>query len=415
MERLDSKNAILETILKGTLILAVATVVLSVRDYLYDLDNNGYVGIGLAVPIVTLAVIIWLYFLTKRGHTKLASSLLVLAILIPTMYTSIKWESLVPQGIVAYALIIFISAILLGSRLTFLLTFFVCLFLITLSYLQTHGIVTSSTAWRQEVFDVEDNIIASLTFAAIAVVAWLAEKEIKKHQKALLEERDSLDRKVKEHEQLAQVTKFAEFGKISSGLIHDLANPLTIVSNTVTDLNLEQAIRATKKMEQFVNVARKQFSNDDRRIRFDIGSELSDVLLLLSHKIRDAVIILDTRIENNVWLYGNPTKMSKVLTNLIANSIDSFEICPPQNKNITVQIGKSELGLKVSVWDNGCGIDAADHGKVFEPFYTTKANSTGTGLGLVICKDIIEKDFGGKIYVESEIGKGSVFHVEIPL
>src|SRR5207302_6994020 len=110
-----------------------------------------------------------------------------------------------------------------------------------------------------------------------------------------------------------------------------------------------------------------------------------------------------------------PGEMRKVFSNLIANAIDAIK----RRGTITVRVRKSrrwnssaQPGVRITVADSGIGITPADRRKIFEPFYTTK-KETGTGLGLWLSKDIVQKH-GGSIAVRSK-NNGTVFSVFIPV
>jgi len=108
---------------------------------------------------------------------------------------------------------------------------------------------------------------------------------------------------------------------------------------------------------------------------------------------------------------GNPVQITQVLVNLIANAADALAGASESWIKVTIQ--PRDQNLLFIVEDNGPGIPAAAMDKLWSPFYTTKPVGKGTGLGLSICKKIVE-DHGGRIWVESENGKGTAFYFSIP-
>ena len=96
--------------------------------------------------------------------------------------------------------------------------------------------------------------------------------------------------------------------------------------------------------------------------------------------------------------------------NVLHNAIQSIEGAG----KIGVSVRQSKGRVHISISDTGCGIDANDVKHVFDPFFTTKTVGEGTGLGLSISYGIV-KDHGGDLWVESQVGKGSVFHIELPI
>ena len=100
--------------------------------------------------------------------------------------------------------------------------------------------------------------------------------------------------------------------------------------------------------------------------------------------------------------------MRRVFTNLFTNAVQAM----PDGGRLTITASKTEEEALISVQDTGVGISEENMGKLFQPLFTTK--SKGQGFGLPVCKRIVEAH-GGKITVESKVGKGSTFTVKIPL
>jgi len=105
-------------------------------------------------------------------------------------------------------------------------------------------------------------------------------------------------------------------------------------------------------------------------------------------------------------------QLEQVVVNLVTNAANAI----PEGRRgeITIRTGPGTEGMvRLEVSDNGPGIPPELREKIFEPFFTTRTEGTGTGLGLSICH-VIVKAHGGKLTVESEVGKGSTFRVELP-
>ena len=113
-----------------------------------------------------------------------------------------------------------------------------------------------------------------------------------------------------------------------------------------------------------------------------------------------------------VW--ADRDKVTQVLTNLIGNAI---KFTPPRGKVMISSMTQNQDWAQVSVSDTGAGISTEERGKIFDKFYQIAANGEpkpkGTGLGLAICKTLVELH-SGKIWVESELGKGSTFYFTLP-
>lgn len=113
-------------------------------------------------------------------------------------------------------------------------------------------------------------------------------------------------------------------------------------------------------------------------------------------------------------IYTDPNAVEQVLINLLINAAqasDKKEAWITLNARIT---SKENKCIEISVIDNGCGMDKNTKDKVFDPFFTTKPSESGSGLGLYITYNMVEK-LNGHITVESEKGKGSCFTVNLPV
>ncbi len=229
-------------------------------------------------------------------------------------------------------------------------------------------------------------------------------------------------------ESMGQLYRFAEFGKLSSGLFHDLVNPLTAVSLNMemvksTDSRdgagsgqyLNRALAATRKMEDFITSVRKQISRQENKGIFCMDEEVRQVIDILSFKAQRASVEVVFVNEKPVETYGDNIKWSQVALNLISNAIDSYNgEDSPLHREILVTLIQTGGTVVFSVQDYGVGIPPEHVTKLFEPFFTTKTARTGMGIGLSLVRGIIEKEFKGKIVVESTPGLGSIFTVTIP-
>jgi signal transduction histidine kinase len=117
--------------------------------------------------------------------------------------------------------------------------------------------------------------------------------------------------------------------------------------------------------------------------------------------------------ENLPKIYTEPYALEQILLNLLINAAQAADKHDSWIKlNVTVNNGEQEhIGIEVS--DNGCGIDGETQLKIFDPFFTTKSQAEGTGLGLYVCHTLVER-LKGRIEVESDPGKGSVFRLILP-
>jgi len=215
---------------------------------------------------------------------------------------------------------------------------------------------------------------------------------------------------------------------MAAGIAHELNNPLTSVtgfaelalegvpegSETRTDLDmvLREALRARDVVRRLLDFARQ---SESTRARASLNNVIEDVLALSRHLIRTNGVELSLELAEELpWATVDVNQMKQVLLNLVHNALQAM---PNGGKmKITTQSGSRHQRdwVVVSVQDTGEGMAQLEQARIFEPFYTTKGNQGGTGLGLSVTYGIVT-DHGGQIDVESQPGTGSKFMVWLPL
>ncbi len=401
-------------------------------------------------PYATLAILAWfvfLFYLSRRGRFRLASYFLLSAFFLLATYAAFTWGVEIQVALLFFVLIIVMSGILISSRFAFATTVIASLALLLINYLHVNSVVTPNTYWKTDSAGIADVIMFGTIFAIIATVSWLSNNQIekslvraRKSEADLKDERDSLEIKVDQRtkelkevqaEKMAQLYRFAEFGRISSGLYHDLINPLNAVSLNLgkTDGPAEEtkqyvgnAVRAAKKLEDLVVAVRKQLAREETKTLFSIEEEIRHVLEVLSHKAEQANVDLRFVPGSDIKMFGDAIKFNQVVLNLVANGIDACmpptaEMVPisPGDRWVKVALVEEPETLIMVVEDNGVGIPEQHIDKIFEPFFTTKINGQGIGIGLSMAKRIVEKDFGGLLTAKSEAGRGSSFKTSLPV
>ena len=222
--------------------------------------------------------------------------------------------------------------------------------------------------------------------------------------------------------QLFQAEKLAGMGTFASGIAHDINNPLYILlafsENILEETDLptihsqaQSIIDAGKRIQaicqNITQYARAAKPRDAAPV--EVNSTLDEALKIAQF----ATILQDLSISKNyeekLEVLANPDELFQVFVNLMTNAIHAME-----GKGTLTLSSWSENGIgKVAIGDTGCGIAQENLDKIFEPFFTTKPKGEGTGLGLHNVKAIIKK-YQGDLFVESEVGKGTTFVIELP-
>jgi signal transduction histidine kinase len=242
-----------------------------------------------------------------------------------------------------------------------------------------------------------------------------------------VELRARMDAQRSAENRLVQAAKLAAVGEMAAGIAHELNNPLTSVtgfaelalsdipheSGTRKDLEIvmREATRARDVVRRLLDFARQ---GESTRARASLNDVVEDVVALSKHLIHTSGVTLTLALQENLpWALVDVNQMKQVLLNLIHNALQAM----PNGGDLTISTESTMRGgrdwIKVSVQDTGIGIPKPDQTRIFEPFYTTKGDQGGTGLGLSVTYGIVT-DHGGQIDVESQPGTGSKFSVWLP-
>lgn len=226
-------------------------------------------------------------------------------------------------------------------------------------------------------------------------------------------------------EQLAQADKLASIGELSSGVAHEINNPLGVIlgytqlllrgapdtSESHADLKtIEKHVRNCKTIvEDLLSFSRK--SGTEKEV-LDIHLVVDDVLSFVQHHSNIEHITIEKDYNPSVLpLMVDEKKIKQVLINLMMNAIHA--VGKEGRIRISTDVDEKGEDLCIKVADDGHGIESRHLKKIFDPFFTTKATGEGTGLGLSVSYGIIQ-NHGGHIRVESQLGEGSVFTVVLP-
>jgi signal transduction histidine kinase len=227
-------------------------------------------------------------------------------------------------------------------------------------------------------------------------------------------------------EQLVQSGKMAAVGTLTSGIAHELNNPLNNIGLT-TEALLEDFESYTdddrqRMLAQIYTQVERASSTVKNLLDFTRKDRSAFTALVVSDTVRSAVRLVsneamlggvtwDLKLEGDAPpVRGNPHDLQQVFLNLFLNAIQAM----PEGGVIRVEVHPDgDSFVRVDVADTGVGIAAEHLDEIFDPFFTTKNPGEGTGLGLSVSHSIIEKH-GGRVEVESEPGTGTTFSVYLP-
>ncbi|HEX3320032.1 MAG TPA: ATP-binding protein [Terriglobales bacterium] len=239
---------------------------------------------------------------------------------------------------------------------------------------------------------------------------------------------DDITERVELESQLSQADKLSSIGLLAAGVAHEVNTPLAVISSYAQMLQkqlqgdekksglLEKITRQTFRASEIVNnLLNFSRTSGTEFTDVNINKVISDTLALLEHQFRVSKVRVEDDLYNDLpTIQGNPGRLQQVFLNLFLNAKDAM----PEGGTLRIATSNGEH-VSVRVADTGSGIAQEHIHRIYDPFFTTKANSQqgqnrGTGLGLSVTYGIIQ-EHAGKIRVESRPGQGTTFHLDFPL
>lgn len=223
-------------------------------------------------------------------------------------------------------------------------------------------------------------------------------------------------------EQLRQADRLRTVGRLASGLAHELGTPLNVVSvyarmiaegeDSLDEAQLhaktvaEEADRMTAIIRQLLDFARHRPPEKVRQSLRGVVRQAFDLLGPVAERKRVRLVLAD---GEDVEAEVDAGQLHQVLTNLVVNAMHAM----PEGGTVGALVTTRGSAAEIAVSDEGVGIPADQLSRVFDPFFTTKDVGEGTGLGLSVSYGIVQ-EHGGRFEVESEVGKGTTFHLLLP-
>jgi len=218
---------------------------------------------------------------------------------------------------------------------------------------------------------------------------------------------------------LEKQSRHASMGEMISNIAHQWRQPinrinlsLDVVEEIIKDEKIDnpiinKRIDNSKKNIQYMSQTIDDFSNffspNKSKSKFEIDNVVQKALNLIQSRTNG--INIEVKVDKDIEFYGFENEFIQILLVILNNAIDNFELTKIEEKDISIFTQKDKNNIKLSICDNGGGIDKKNINYIFDPYFSTKFKTQGTGIGLYMAKTLIETSMNGKLSVVSSGGK----------
>jgi signal transduction histidine kinase len=430
---LSEYRTVFKSLLIGSFILIA--IVLALLFVSYFLFHNTFVINRILLCVGGLIYLACAYFAWIHNRPSLASRMLIFFYFAIASVVILGWGVNTPFGLLIFAIGIILSGILLGSRhtlyaaVTAIFLLFVLQTVIALH--KTPLFVASGFPSRYE-----DAVAYSILLAILALIAWFFGKQTEQlllqnyqAEQALLKEKSLLESRVRKRteqlrktqlDEMEQLYQFAEVGQLSTALLHDLANHLSVLNFDIADLKKQQHSQTVRHveesigyLEQIINQVRRQLQGKNEVSYFNVAECVKDSIKISKQKAEatSVILALNTSKKDSSMLHGDSLRLSHIVNILVQNAIEAYEKSPVKERVVTITVEQTETVVIIRVRDKGNVIPLEKRARLFAPLQSTKKD--GLGIGLFIARKIAETHFKGNLTL-SDTTNYTEFVIELP-
>lgn len=435
---LGASSNLIKMIFYGTSVaFAVLLIMLLVS---YGVYGNTYVlpRILLFIPFLFYLGLI-LFFINRRSFSTAAWLLITLYALIAAILLW-TWSINAQIGILALGFVIVLAGTTLRAKYILHVTVGIVVLLALLQAAYELGIVNPNTQSLEKSSTYGDVMTYGVIFGIFALIAWLSRRQMEQAlqraldaEEALVKEKSLLAVRLAKQtrhlrevqlQEMQQLYRFAELGQLSTALLHELANHLTVLTLDIDDLGrrhqqseaVANAKQSIEYLDAMVNQVRRQLHDNNEFEEFSViecAQEVAQTLQPKATKAGIALIVSRHGTTHNPHAFGDPLRFSQIITVLVTNAIEAYMTMDklPDYPVVEIDVTANKKTVSVAIIDHAGGISDFHRSQLFTPFKSNK--QTGMGIGLYIARHMAETHFKGKLLLDDRTDQ-TRFVLEIP-
>lgn len=435
VEFAQNSYLVMKIVLNATIIAVILFLAILSASFI---SGNDHVGVRIAIALVVLLYLWVIRLLTKNRKLLLSGWLLIILYTSASTLLFAGWGLNTPVGILTFGFIILLAGIILGARYILPVTAIVILLLTSIHIASKTGFITPQLADLSKPSDYTDVLGYAVIFSIFALVSWISGRKMEQTlrkalmaEAALQEEKDLLAVRLEEQtqrlkvaqlEEMQQLYRFAELGQLSTIVMHELANHLTVLTLDIDDLeqrhHRSEAITHAKEsigyLDKMVTQVRHQLQETNESTTFTILPVLSETIASLQQKATHAGVSIEIKLPpraKSLVIKGDPLRLSQIITIILTNAIEAYTADTSEQKTVSLEVASKKAMLSISITDVGVGLSKSARKDPFKPFQSSK--KTGMGIGLFVVKQMMETHFKGSISLDPRTDQ-TTFTLHLP-
>ena len=292
---------------------------------------------------------------------------------------------------------------------------------IKLVFIQNKSVISKTNAASQKLAAI---MLAISILVAIPLGIFFSKPLYRFYEELDKRVKEEIEKRRQKEQMLMHQSKLAALGEMLGNIAHQWRHPLTRLSLLIQNLEMifkmgkldkekfekfkENALTQINYMSDTIDDFTNFFKKDTQKVEFYPSEIIKDALKLIEGRLKQNSVYVCLDVKEKKSILGYKTEFSQVVLNIINNAIDALKERNIKDKKIWIRVD----GKKIEIEDNAGGIPKEIMDKIFEPYFTTKFQSQGTGIGLYMSRVIITQHFNGRLYTYNS-KNGAVFVIDL--